>query len=107
MPQDNRISETDILNAALEHWPNAAEVHVQFHTHVMGTRLGINREGVCICSVEGSNVRRQFTADTPQALIRRVTENVADWKDHTDVAANPLDLPELNSCEISEDENDS
>lgn len=80
-----QATEQDILEAALAHWPLAAEVHVQFHTHVMGTRLGVNREGVCVCSVEGSDVRRQFTAPTPNELFKAVTLNKSDWKDYSDL----------------------
>lgn len=79
------MTEEDIVTIALSKWPNAAEIHVQFHTHVVGNRYGTTTEGLCRASIEGSNVRRQFTAQTAMDLARKVRNNQADDRDYTDV----------------------
>lgn len=79
------MTEKDILTIALTKWPNAAEIHVQFHTHVVGNRYGKTVEGLCRCSVEGSDVRRQFTAMTAIDLSCKVRNNQADDRDYTDL----------------------
>lgn len=79
------MTESDILTLALQKWPNAAEIHVQFHTHVVGNQYGTTVEGLCRCSVEGSDVRRQFTAMTAVDLFSKVRNNQADDRDYTDL----------------------
>lgn len=85
------ITESTVIDAALDHWPNIKEIHVQFHTHVVGNRYGVTQESVCICSVEGIEARRQFTAVSPEQLLYRVMHNQADWKDASDIVSD-LDM---------------
>lgn len=79
------MTEQSIIELALSKWPNAAEIHVQFHTHVVGNRYGVTSEGLCRCSVEGSDVRRQFTSNTALDLAHRIRHNLADERDYTDL----------------------
>lgn len=78
-----QITERDVVELCLSKWPQAAEIHVQFHTHIVYnySRGGmLPHDGVCVAAIEGSNVRKQFTAITPEDLFSRVEQNLADWK---------------------------
>lgn len=72
------MTEADIIDIAWSRWPNAAEIGVQFHTFVRADRFGMYQEGVCRCSVEGSNVRKQFSASTAIDLANKVQKNIPD-----------------------------
>lgn len=99
------ITEATIIDAALNHWPLIKEIHVQFHTHVVGNRYGATQEAICICSVEGIEARRQFTAISPEQLLNKVLHNQADWKDASDIVSDldtltwTADTPDTNEDE--------
>lgn len=72
------ITEQNIVDLAFNRWPHAAEVHVQFHTHLVVGAIGTTREGVYSCCIEGAQVRKQFTAETAIDLFVKVRQNRAD-----------------------------
>jgi len=83
--QPNKKTDLDIIDLVMSRYPNAAEVHVQIHTHLV-RRIGVLAgEGHCICSVEGRDVRRQYTDETPDKLYHRVKDDIPDWQDITDM----------------------
>lgn len=79
------ITEQDVVDTAFNRWPHAAEVHVQFHTHLVVNAHGSNSEGVCICAIEGTHVRKQFTGNSGIDLLMRVRKNQADSGFETDL----------------------
>lgn len=72
------MTEQQIIDAAYRNWPHAAEVHVQYHSHIVKNAFNTIREGVYICSIEGRKVRKQFTAKSSIDLYHKVSKNIAD-----------------------------
>lgn len=91
------MTEEQIITVAYRNWPHAAEVHVQIHTHIVKNAFTTSREGVCICSVEGRKVRKQFTATNALDLYHKVSKNMADegfTRDESPVAHSELQWDE-------------
>lgn len=70
--------------AAHSRFPEAVEISVRFLLHHVKNYLQDNDivEGICQCSLEGYDLRKQFTAKTPIELAKKIMDNDSDWDDY-------------------------